>query len=86
MTQDVRQHWIENGMLYPCQNKPHSFRAGPFIGEWQWAGDCWSSVAADGMLHNHLVAVYKLQSLDGFKARRIIIGKLSVIFARKDQQ
>ena len=76
---DYRQAWKDKGELDPCPNPPHYFKIGRLIGQWQWAADCWSTVTASGTMHNYGLCVCTVNTLDGYKALQIIVGKLSVM-------
>lgn len=77
-----RDKWRERGALYDCPNPPHAFKIGRWVGEWRWASDCWSSVSETGVMSNYGLCLCTLNTLDGITAYKLVIWRLSVMFAR----
>lgn len=80
---DYRQAWKKQGGLTDCPNPAHQFKIGRLIGQWRWAADCWSTVTADGHMHNYGLCVCTVNTLDGYRVFKIIVGKLSVMLGVK---
>lgn len=78
-----RDKWREVGELFDCPNPAHEFKFGRVVGYWQWAKSCWSNVSEVGTMTNYGLCLCTLNSLDGIKAYKVVVWRLSIIFAFK---
>lgn len=77
-----REIFEAKGLLTPCPNAPHSFRLLGFLGEWQLAADCWSSLSDHGVLTDHFLSLGRIRDVDGLTAYKLILWKLKIQIAK----
>ena len=65
--------------LKPCKNPPHAFRIWRLLGEWIWAGDCWSQLVGQHLQTMH-VSFHSICCVNGTKAYSIVIWRLKIIW------
>lgn len=83
MSTDFKRQWQERGDLFDCPNPPHEFSIGPLIGQWRWASSCWSSISVTGTMANYGLCLCTINTLDGHRAYKLVIWRLSVIFGMR---
>lgn len=78
---NYRQLWKDRGELFDCPNPPHTFSLGSLIGQWRWAASSWSSVNVNGDMSNYGLCLCTINTLDGLRAYKLVIWRLSIIVA-----
>lgn len=79
---EARAAFVKAGRLTQCPNPPHDFTVGRLMGSWRWGADnCWSSLSDDGHLTNYGLHLGTVETPDGLKAFRFMLGRFSFIAA-----
>ena len=77
----ARKHFISQGKLKNCNNKPRKFQFWRVMGQFQMADESWGILSDSGYLFTSFVGIHSIETTDGVKAYQIIVWKFSITFA-----